>query len=111
MWEQPTKAAAGRFLDDGIRQAESSGIRVLHTFARTLTIDRSGILNWYDHPISTGPLEGTNNKIKNPQTPSRRLPRSGILPTQHRSAPPLTLRTRRITSTTCGAHRTSKNQF
>jgi transposase len=19
---------------------------------------------WYDHPISTGPLEGTNNKIK-----------------------------------------------
>ncbi|MGD9855848.1 MAG: transposase, partial [Planctomycetaceae bacterium] len=64
LWEQPTKAAAGRFLDDGIRQAESSGIRVLHTFARALTIDRSGILNWYDHPISTGPLEGTNNQLK-----------------------------------------------
>ncbi|MBL4886860.1 MAG: transposase, partial [Planctomycetaceae bacterium] len=25
---------------------------------------RSGILAWYDHPISTGPLEGLNNKIK-----------------------------------------------
>jgi hypothetical protein len=23
-----------------------------------------GILAWYDFPISTGPLEGTNNKIK-----------------------------------------------
>ncbi len=21
------------------------------------------LLNWYDHPISTGPLEGLNNKI------------------------------------------------
>lgn len=64
LWEEPTKAAAGRFLKDGIRQAESSGIRVLQTFARTLATYRSGILAWYDHPISTGPLEGTNNKIK-----------------------------------------------
>lgn len=64
LWEQPTKAAAGRFLDDWLRQAEASGIRVLKTFARTLTAYKSGLLAWYDHPISTGPLEGTNNKIK-----------------------------------------------
>jgi transposase len=25
---------------------------------------RAGILAYYDYPISTGPLEGTNNKIK-----------------------------------------------
>ena len=25
---------------------------------------REGILAWYDFPISTGPLEGTNNKIQ-----------------------------------------------
>jgi transposase len=25
---------------------------------------RFGILAWYDHPISSGPLEGLNNKIK-----------------------------------------------
>jgi transposase len=37
---------------------------VLKTFARTLAAYRSGILAWYDYPISTGPLEGTNNKIK-----------------------------------------------
>lgn len=64
LWEEPNKAAARRFLDDWIRQAEASGIRVLKTFARTLAAYRSGILAWYDYPISTGPLEGTNNKIK-----------------------------------------------
>jgi len=32
--------------------------------AKTLQKHRNGILNWYDYPISTGPLEGTNNKIK-----------------------------------------------
>jgi transposase len=64
LWEQPTKRAAERFLTGWLRQAESSGLRVLKTFARTLAAYRSGLLAWYDHPISTGPLEGTNNKIK-----------------------------------------------
>jgi len=63
-WEQPDKAAAGRFLDDWIRRAEASKITMLVKFARTLTIHRYGLLAWYDFPISTGPLEGTNNKIK-----------------------------------------------
>jgi transposase len=30
----------------------------------TLAGLKFGILNWYDHPISSGPMEGTNNKIK-----------------------------------------------
>lgn len=64
LWDEPTKRAAERFLDDWIRQADASGIRVLQTFAKTLARYRTGILAWYDHPISTGPLEGTNNKIK-----------------------------------------------
>lgn len=64
LWDQPGRAAAGRFLDDWIRQADASGIRVLQTFAKTLARHRTGILAWYDHPISTGPLEGTNNRIK-----------------------------------------------
>ena len=37
---------------------------MLKTFARTLAAYKSSLLAWYDHPISTGPLEGTNNKIK-----------------------------------------------
>ncbi|VAX35632.1 Mobile element protein, partial [hydrothermal vent metagenome] len=44
--------------------AESSGIRMLQKFAKTMRRHRNGLLNWYDYPISTGPLEGTNNKIK-----------------------------------------------
>ena len=32
--------------------------------AKTLRLHRTGLLAWYDHRISTGPLEGTNNKIK-----------------------------------------------
>lgn len=31
--------------------------------AKTLRGYRTAVLNWYDEPISTGPLEGTNNKI------------------------------------------------
>ena len=64
LWEEPTQQAASRFLDDWIRMAEATGIRVLKSFARTLARYRRGILAWYDYPISTGPLEGTNNKIK-----------------------------------------------
>jgi transposase len=64
LWEEPTKRAAQRFLTDWIHQANASGIRVLQTYAKTLARYRTGILSWYDHPISTGPLEGTNNKIK-----------------------------------------------
>ncbi|MBX3435827.1 MAG: ISL3 family transposase, partial [Pirellulales bacterium] len=64
VFQQATKGAASRFLDDWIARAFASGVQVLRTFARTLAAYRSGVLAWYDHPISTGPLEGTNNKIK-----------------------------------------------
>jgi transposase len=64
VWEQSDKLAAQRVLDDWIRRAESSGIRRLIQFAHTLAAHRSGILNYYDHRISTGPLEGTNTKIR-----------------------------------------------
>ncbi len=63
-WEQEDRDTAQAFLLDWIAQAETSGIRMLIQFARTLRIHAQGILNYYDYPISTGPLEGTNNKIK-----------------------------------------------
>lgn len=63
-WEQPTKADAAVWLDEWCALARASGIRVLQTFAKTMQGHRSGLLNWWDHRISTGPLEGTNNKIK-----------------------------------------------
>jgi len=64
IWLQPDKRTAARVLQDWISRAEASGIRLLRDFAVTLAMYRTGILAYYDHPISTGPLEGTNNKIK-----------------------------------------------
>ena len=63
-WDQPDKGAAEQFLDDWIGCAQVSGIAMLKTFAKTLMLHRIGLLAWYDARISTGPLEGTNNKIK-----------------------------------------------
>jgi len=64
VWEQPDKATATRVLADWTHRAEQSGIKVLHKMAATLGAHRNGILAHYDYPISTGPLEGTNNKIQ-----------------------------------------------
>jgi len=63
-WDQPGKTFAGAFLRDGIRRARASGIRMLQPMAKTLEDHSAGLLAYYDDPISTGPLEGTNNKIK-----------------------------------------------
>jgi transposase len=67
IWEQPDKATAARVLADWIRRADASGIKILHKMAATLEAHRHGILAYYDHRISNGPLEGTNNKIKTMQ--------------------------------------------
>jgi len=64
IWKQNNKDAATEIMDDWIARASSSGVRMLVSFARTLQTHRRGILAYYDYPISTGPLEGTNNKIK-----------------------------------------------
>ena len=63
-WKQPNKEAALSFLTDWIRRASASGITMLKKFAATIGAYRTGLLAYYDYPISTGPLEGTNNKIK-----------------------------------------------
>lgn len=63
-WEQTDRQAADRFLTHWIRKADATGIRMLKDFAKTLAIHRRGLLAWYSYPISTGPLEGTNNKIR-----------------------------------------------
>jgi len=64
IWEQDDQATAAELLMDWIVQAESTRIPILTRFARTLRFHAWGILAYYDYPISTGPLEGTNNKIK-----------------------------------------------
>lgn len=64
IWLQADKATAAAILQDWVDRATASGIPMLIKFAKTLALYRRGILAYYDYPISTGPLEGTNNKIK-----------------------------------------------
>jgi transposase len=64
IWSQENREKAYEFLIDWIWRAGTSGVDMLFRFARTLATHMNGILAYYDYPISTGPLEGTNNKIK-----------------------------------------------
>jgi len=64
LWSQPDKERATAFLEGWIERARATGIRQLVQMANTLSVHRVGLLAYYDVPISTGPLEGTNNKIK-----------------------------------------------
>lgn len=64
LWNQPNKEIAEKFLEGWAARAHSSERPILIKFARTLQEHGEGILAFYDYPISTGPLEGTSNKIK-----------------------------------------------
>lgn len=64
IWMQPSKYLARLVLEDWLACARASGIRILEQFADTLEEHQEGVLNYYDYRISTGPLEGTNTKIK-----------------------------------------------
>ena len=63
-WSQPDKETARKVIESWVVRAQSSGIEPLVKLANTLSAIKFGILNWYDNPISSGRMEGTNNKIK-----------------------------------------------
>ena len=64
IWQQPGKAMARLVLEDWLHLARASGVKLLERFADTIEEHQEGILNYYDYRLSTGPLEGTNTKIK-----------------------------------------------
>ena len=64
MWMQPNKQAAEKVMLDWVKQAQESKVPQLMKMAVTIMVYRTGILAWYDCPISTGKAEGINNKIK-----------------------------------------------
>ena len=63
-WHQPDKETAARFLEDWVKRALSTFNSMLNKFANTLMAHWTGLVSYYDHFISTGKLEGVNNKIK-----------------------------------------------
>ncbi len=64
MWMQPNKQAAEKVMLDWVIQAQESKVPQLMKMAVTIMAYRTGILAWYYCPISTGKVEGINNKIK-----------------------------------------------
>jgi len=64
IWLQPNKETAEMVFADWVKRAQTTSIKMLKKFADTLAGYKSGILAYYDYRISSGPLEGTNNKIK-----------------------------------------------
>jgi len=64
IWAQPNKRTARRVLRDWLARARAAGVPMLSQFADTLEEYQDGVLAYYNYPISTGPLEGTNTKIQ-----------------------------------------------
>ena len=49
---------------DWVKQAQESKVPQLMKMAVTIMAYRTGVLAWYDCPISTGKVKKINNKIK-----------------------------------------------
>ncbi len=64
LWSHPDKERAGQFLDQWLLDAKQIDQPDIQRLARTLATHREQILAYYDEPITTGPLEGLNNKLK-----------------------------------------------
>jgi transposase len=63
-WSLPGSRTGDAFLDTWINQARAVGNDQFTRLAQTLDDHRPGLLAYFRHRISTGPLEGLNNKIK-----------------------------------------------
>lgn len=64
VWKCKSKGQAEEYLDEWFKKARDTGVTKIIKLANMIGSHRTGILNWFDHQISTGPLEGLNNKIK-----------------------------------------------
>lgn len=63
-WNLPNAQAAEQFLQNWTQEAYATGLKKFHKLADSLLRHKPGLLSYFSHRISTGPLEGLNNKIK-----------------------------------------------
>ena len=63
-WDFRDPSHAADFLIDWLDRAVESGLRPFIRLAYTLCKHFQGLMAYFHHRISTGPLEGLNNKIK-----------------------------------------------
>lgn len=52
------------WLRDWLKDAQASGIPQMLKMAKTVRAHEKGILNYFKHKITSGPMEGTNNKVR-----------------------------------------------
>jgi transposase len=64
LWAQPSREAMETFLRQWCARAVDTGVALLRQMAKTLLAHASGILSWWQHRLSSGKMEGVNNKIK-----------------------------------------------
>lgn len=64
VWNQNGKEQAEVILFNWIKEARGSGIRHMTRLADTIEQHMDGLLAYYDYKISSGKVEGINNKIK-----------------------------------------------
>jgi transposase len=64
LWSQRSRQDMADFLKEWCQWASDTGLRQMQQLAKTLTLRARGILNWWEHRISNGRMEGINNKIK-----------------------------------------------
>ena len=64
LWNQTSRKKMEAFLKDWCDKAGQTAIGQMLKMAKTLRTHASGILAYADYPITSGKLEGINNKIK-----------------------------------------------
>lgn len=69
-WNQDFLLPARLFLRSWCERATSTGLKPLMSIAKTLLRLQDGLLNYFNHRITSGPMEGTNNKVKTVQRQS-----------------------------------------
>jgi len=63
-WNITNAELAAQFLETWAEEAYATGIKRFQKLADSLLRHKDGLLSYFSHRISTGPLEGLNNKIK-----------------------------------------------
>ena len=64
LWIFSDRASGKGWLRTWVKEAEESGIGEMAKMAKTLREHEEGILAYFKHRITSGPMEGVNNKVK-----------------------------------------------
>lgn len=64
LWLMSDLKSAKSWLRDWLKSAEACGIKQMKKMAGTISKHMDGILAYFVHDITSGPMEGNNNKIR-----------------------------------------------